>query len=223
MFSQESFEATYGIKFNYEKSKNQKNRSIERYQEIALKSSDEIKFSLIGNKVESKFFLVEKIYKNDRGAKIALALAGYFNQDLYTNLNTKKLVRNNPKLRVLEDEEFLIKSPLYEDWELTKKTKIIQGYKCYKAIGTIDHDNEKKKTKSVTAWFCPSINFRHGPLGFGGLPGLIFYLKIDEITYSLQKIQIKNKTINIDMPLRGKEVTEEEYNKILRKRSNGYR
>lgn len=225
LLSQESFEATYGLKFNFEEDRNKKENPIyERYKEKALRNSKNIKFLLVGNKTKSKFTIEDNLRNKDKDIKITLSLAGYQNQALFCNLLSNKIIRNNSEnLRALKKEEFLVKKPLYNDWELTKDTRIIKGFKCYKALGLLTNNNENKKTKSVTAWYCPSISFSHGPLGFGGLPGLIFYLEIDEVVYLIQKIQIKNKSLEIDFPTKGKEITEENYNEILKKRYDKFR
>lgn len=51
-------------------------------------------------------------------------------------------------------------------WKIFNETKIIQKYKCRKAIG-------KYKNREYIAWFTEEIPFSEGPYVFKGLPGLI--------------------------------------------------
>ncbi len=83
---------------------------------------------------------------------------------------------------------------------------------------------EVPKTLTVTAWFTPQIPVKNGPAEYGGLPGLILELNIDRQTILCSKIVV-NPTDGIDIkkPEKGKEVTREEFNKIVKEKTEEMR
>lgn len=77
-------------------------------------------------------------------------------------------------------------------------------------------DFEMPKEVIVTAWFTPQIPIQNGPGEFGGLPGLILELNVDRTTVLCSKIIMNSKEpLEIEKPDKGKEVTRDEYNKIV--------
>lgn len=77
-------------------------------------------------------------------------------------------------------------------------------------------DFEMPKEVIVTAWFTPQIPVQNGPGEYGGLPGLILELNVDRTTLLCSKIIMNSKELlEIDKPTKGKEVTRDEYNKIV--------
>jgi GLPGLI family protein len=70
-------------------------------------------------------------------------------------------------------------------WEIENETRIIKGYRCRKATTIIDFNHRKRG--EVTAWFCPDLPFQFGPLGFAGLPGLIFRIKTCWLLFLCQR------------------------------------
>lgn len=83
---------------------------------------------------------------------------------------------------------------------------------------------EVPKELKVTAWFTPQIPVKNGPGEYGGLPGLILELNIDRQTILCSKIVV-NPTdgIEIKKPAKGKEVTREEFNKIVKEKTEEMR
>ena len=76
---------------------------------------------------------------------------------------------------------------------------------------------EVPKEVLVTAWFTPQIPIKNGPGEYAGLPGLILEMNIDRTTILCSKIVLNPKEAdNITAPNTGKEVTREEYNKIVK-------
>lgn len=83
---------------------------------------------------------------------------------------------------------------------------------------------EIPKTVEVTAWFTPQIPVGNGPGEYAGLPGLILELNAHRTTLLCSKIILNPKEAeNIDAPSRGKEVTREEYNKIVKEKMDEMR
>ncbi len=150
--------------------------------------------------------------------------------------NTDILYRNNKENRYAKKAEifgklFLIKDTLTTwDWELTKETKNIGEYACFKATRTekttmrkIDDDNKMEEvegTKIITAWYTPQIPIPNGPANYYGLPGLILEVNDESETIICSKIIINpKKGVEINEPTKGKEVTQEKYDAIMDKKS----
>ena len=75
---------------------------------------------------------------------------------------------------------------------------------------------EIPKEVIVTAWYTPMIPVKHGPGEYGGLPGLILELNVYRTTILCSKIVMNpDETIEIKAPNKGKEVTRDEYQKIV--------
>lgn len=85
-------------------------------------------------------------------------------------------------------------------------------------------DLEIPKEVLVTAWFTPQIPVKNGPGEYAGLPGLILELNVDRTTILCSKIVINPKeTEAIQPPTKGKEVSREEYNKIVKEKTDEMR
>jgi len=76
---------------------------------------------------------------------------------------------------------------------------------------------EVPKEVLVTAWFTPQIPVKNGPGEYAGLPGLILEMNVDRTTILCSKIVLNpNEADKIEAPDAGKEVSREEYNKIVK-------
>ena len=131
-------------------------------------------------------------------------------------------------------------------WEMTSEQKKIGDYTCFKAISkkkapfdwskafapprprgnrTKDSTNKKReakmievpKTIDIVAWYTPQIPVSHGPGEFGGLPGLILELNTDNVVLLCSKIVMNpEKKDEILMPSKGEKVTRNEYDEIVK-------
>jgi len=122
---------------------------------------------------------------------------------------------NNNRLRLANayGELFLISSPKLV-WELKNETKIIGKYQCTKAT-TIKQINNRGEKVKVIAWFTSEIPISFGPLGYGGLPGLILELEVIDRRYYTTKISLNSKeVVTIKKPIKGVKVTEKEFIEI---------
>ena len=71
----------------------------------------------------------------------------------------------------------------------------------------------------ITAWYTPQIPVNQGPGEYWGLPGLILEVNADRTTILCSKIIINpGEKEDIKIPSKGKEVTREEYNEIIKKK-----
>ena len=95
-------------------------------------------------------------------------------------------------------------------WKMSGEQKKVQGYVCQKATS---QDEER----AIEAWFTPQIPVSAGPGEFSGLPGLILEVSIDggDRTMVASKVELKELSKDaIEKPTKGKEVTQEEFDKI---------
>ncbi|MBK5214941.1 MAG: GLPGLI family protein [Flavobacteriaceae bacterium] len=83
---------------------------------------------------------------------------------------------------------------------------------------------EIPKEIEVTAWFTPQIPVSNGPGEYSGLPGLILELNAYRTTLLCSKIVMNPKTAEkIEPPTKGKQVTREEYTKIVKEKTEELR
>lgn len=77
-------------------------------------------------------------------------------------------------------------------WSITKVSKNILGWKCYKANGKIiDPEAENKLTPPTIAWFCPELGMQGGPTAYTTLPGMILELENYKAKFIAKKIEHK--------------------------------
>jgi GLPGLI family protein len=85
-------------------------------------------------------------------------------------------------------------------------------------------DIEIPKEVLVTAWYTPQIPVGHGPGEYAGLPGLILELNVHRTTLLCSKIVMNPKAAEkIEAPTKGKKVSREEYNKIVKEKTDEMR
>lgn len=102
-------------------------------------------------------------------------------------------------------------------WKLTNEKQTINGYTCFKAIGTAyNYEDEGILEIPVVAWYTPEIPIPTGPAEFGGLPGAILELTRGKgKTYKAVEIRFKRKDVKIKKPTKGKQLTRAEYEKLF--------
>lgn len=172
-----------------------------------------IKYKLTFAENESIFQLEDGLILDNADKRLARMFGG--KGIYYMNANNKKIIRQVESF----GELFLIdKTHNIIEWNLTNESKKIDDLLCYKATSVKIIDNDKIFKKEIIAWYCPEISIPFGPIGYGGVPGLIVELTIEnEVSYSLINIKFDSKQINIEEPGKGVKVTEEEYNEIGKK------
>jgi GLPGLI family protein len=163
---------------------------------------------------------------------------------IYTNLKDRKIIEDvemfSKRFLIVEDME-------QPKWELGTETKKIGNYTCYKAtmvkvdksvdFGSIfgrrgrGNQQEKDSTKTegkeevrtleVTAWYTPQLPVSSGPNSYWGLPGLILELNAGRTTMLCTEIVLNpSDALEIDKPNKGKEVTRDEYNAIIKEKTD---
>jgi GLPGLI family protein len=114
--------------------------------------------------------------------------------------------------RQLLGRSFIIadERPTYP-WKLTAEQADFLGYAVQKATAVLD-------SSVIEAWFTPQIPVQGGPATFGGLPGMILVVSIDdgEVQYTATGISLSPIAEGVIVrPTEGDEVTREEYEKIV--------
>jgi GLPGLI family protein len=75
------------------------------------------------------------------------------------------------------------------------------------------------KEVTVTAWYCPEIPVNQGPDEYWGLPGLILEVSDGKTIILCSKIVLNSKDkVEINPVAKGKEVSQNEYNDIIKKK-----
>ncbi len=110
-----------------------------------------------------------------------------------------------------------IKGPLVKrKWKILNEIREIAGYLCMKA-----ETYNPIKDQTIHAWFADGITFSGGPEGFGGLPGLILEIDINNgdavITATSVDLDREDVTLPIPKKIKGKKITEEKFDAIIKK------
>lgn len=118
------------------------------------------------------------------------------------------------------NEIFLLKMEL-KKWKVTDEFKLINNYRCYKAIteDTVFTLDGSQKSK-VIAWFSPELPSFFGPANYYGLPGLILELKKDNMKLRAIKIQFSKAQKKRIKPLnKGIRITKEKLRELAKQRA----
>ena len=199
-------------------------------------------FVLSFNKNTSIYVEEEKL-EQDQGNGIIAQRMGMMKMILNQG-STGKLYKNNIdntyKNKVdLYGKLFLIQDSLKAiDWKITDAIKTIGKNTCFKATvilknkglptnfrpGEQKTDDSKEERKIademiiVTAWFTLDIPVSQGPAMYYGLPGLILEVNAGNTTILCSKIELNKKEETINPPKKGKKITQEKYDKLLKKK-----
>ncbi|MEO0059123.1 MAG: hypothetical protein RLZZ312_770 [Bacteroidota bacterium] len=153
----------------------------------------EFEFELKFSSKLSSFSKIEKLYSDDEAAKMGSVKIGFLG-NYYTSNDT---VYKYGTSRAIGD--YIVHHKINKKWIITTESKTIDRYLCYKALtekvvttaaGTFVHP--------IIAWFCPEMPYAHGPLGYGGLPGVILELQTKDAVFGATEIFLSNKIIKIN-------------------------
>lgn len=189
---------------------NGKNTDINTMLEMAKRQQ----YQLVFNKNYTSFLMLgvmdNEVY-NDFYNNLAKNFVSY--SDLYYDYKNNKIIE-----KVLDGTLLQQKIPDLL-WQISSESKMIDKYQCYKATYSYDYQDRAKKTKSrtVTAWFAPSLPYSFGPKQFHGLPGLILQLSDHTVTFLATKIELLESDTKINIPV-GKLIEKTEFERaVLRK------
>lgn len=187
-------------------------------------------YELTFNQTESNWKEVEKLDNGATGAGVEVVMIGMGGGSdglLYKNTKDKTSLETTDSFGKL----FLVSGNLVPyEWEMTSDTKQIGRYTCYKAIAKREttqirvaevngekEEKSEKRIQTITAWYTPEIPVTHGPDDYWGLPGLIMEISNGSRIMVCNKVVLNPKeAIAIEIPSKGKEVTDEEYEVIMK-------
>lgn len=206
-----SFSQTGEVIYNIESIKQDK---LDNPMVIGITSEYELmKFTLKYDKSNSSFTLNRNVPKNKKWFNYAKILSENYDNTWYQNFLTKESIVN----KTIGSKQYQVVYDRMSNWELTEETKIIQGYTCYKATRK-EINKIKRLSITYTAWFAPEIPASYGPIGNGGLPGMILQLKKPNVVvFTVKKITLNKKGIKIQTPKNGEKINIEQRNKLMRK------
>lgn len=138
------------------------------------------------------------------------------NPDVYYTNMRDSLVTDQ---RSIMDRSFLMEDRwVVPRWEIPANQRPNMAYTLPSEVAyayTEDGD-------TLTAYFTRSIPLGIGPRGYGGLPGAIVYLKVDNNgmsrEYTMQTMQPNAPDLNLIKPEQGDAISREEFEKIREKR-----
>lgn len=201
----------------YEKSLKKGNLEMASFIKGVAKVSKEIKLQLVFDETQSSFTHGKAMPTDfdaetyNRAAELSL------DGDYYSNISTKQLLKT-----VKDNKTYLISMrPLQPaDWKLSKESKKIGKYTCYKAISSKSVQGPKGVVHiALTAWYAPEIPVRFGPKQYSNLPGLILEVQEGEVVYRCVAITLnKSPKETISVPVKGTRITEADYEKIIDRR-----
>lgn len=169
-----------------------------------------IEFELLINNEKSFYHQISSLDLNSKTSRMAKILAG--DSQYFRDSKKEKIIRSAEYM----GKKFNISLEYYKDWTLIDEIKIINGYKCYKAIVERRANDNAEKKINITAWYCPEIPIAFGPKDYGGLPGLILELQENMMSYFVSRIQIdKNLKIQIEQ-ISDNIISEEVYKKTIK-------
>lgn len=198
----------YGLKIGFDEGFSNAD-GLKDYYAQAQKGAEFVNFELLANKSSSYFKMIETIKNEETNFATAFSEAS-------TSYYTGNDLSNKIKYVNSYLGEYRISYNDKTEWKLVNETKYIDSYLCYKATAEqVVVNSEGTFKHAIIAWYCPSIPFSYGPKGYVGLPGLILELQVRNITWGATKIELSDKDVVIEMPTKGKVITEEEYVKMI--------
>ncbi len=181
-----------------------------------IKEWNQMSCTLSYNGQKSFFKLNKSIPLNNYYYGISKVIAEVYT-GWYQDLELKEAIFNKD---ILGDTYQVILKRL-QGWEITEETKEIEGYTCYKAVRKeLNETSRAKKDSYLTfvAWFTPEISVPYGPVGNGGLPGLILRLERPNlVAFTATKITLNKKEYKMPLPKKGKKITMKERSKLMLK------
>lgn len=206
-----TYEVNYNIEIMKERLKEAEKNGVKsdnsNYIEKFINNSAPVNAILKFNKSFSSYKVIKTLDSdNSKGFKPVKIVAGN-NKEYYRDLQLNR----NAFISDALGTEYLVIYPDVE-YEITSETKLIQGYTCYKAI------RKDKSKPNYIAWFTLELPFSFGPKEVHSLIGLV--LQYDDgvaFTFVAKEIKLKGKNSKIESMPNIKEMSFEEYQKLMRK------
>ena len=129
----------------------------------------------------------------------------------------RRVYQNTADSTFIEETDFMQKKFLINgppdayQWKMTSEQMQVGSYLCLKAVAG-------DTSETIEAWFTPQIPVHVGPAHYGGLPGLVLHVNINDGERTITATEINLEGIEADAiikPEKGKEVTREEFREIV--------
>jgi len=200
---------------------NRKTDWISIMSKLPYVSQEEVdRMNLTWGKGENKGMNYELIFKDNK------SVYTYKEEESEGGYSWKKselvLIRDykNKSVKDLKEEigvTFLVEEPLARTkWKILNEIKEINGYLCMKAETT-----NTIKDQTIHAWFTDAIPLSGGPEGFGGLPGVILEIDINEgdAVITATEVDLKTPVEKLPIPrkMKGKKTTTDKLNARIEK------
>lgn len=166
-------------------------------EEIAL-----MRFTLVFNNSTSFFNKNKTIPIDEYRARLCEILLRYYT-NYYQDKNKQESLYN---MEIKGKTYQVDNSYKMKGWTLLEDTKVIDGYTCYKATRK-EYNDRARIDVNITAWYTPEIPVPYGPIGNGGLPGLILQLhRHKRGIYTAKKIVLNSK-VKVKTPKEGEKIS----------------
>jgi len=156
------------------------------------------------------------------------------NSILFNDMDAKKYVNQTDMF----GKQFLIQDAIVpRKWKLTKESKSIGAYTCFKATykdtvladrtiirsrenaASEEEQEPETEIREVVVWYTPQIPLPLGPENYTGLPGLVLEVNNGNETILCSKIVLNPKNdVVVKAPKGGKKVNQAEYDAIEEKK-----
>lgn len=173
-------------------------------------------FVLMANENISKFQVIDNMQiDSDRTVRAAKAAVG--GGYVYFNNREKKIKTGDvfgKRMKIIQNDE------QFQDWRITKVSKEILGFNCYKAKTSYKSfdKNEDEILIEVEAWFSPEISLSSGPFNYDGLPGIILqFSKNPKYTFKAKNIELNPNNLDLLEPTARKAIDQKQYEEKVKK------
>lgn len=199
---------------------NRKTDWISIMSKLSYLSSEEVDRMRLtwGSNDDNKGRNYELYFKNDK------TVYTYKEEESESGYSWRKseylLIRDYKGKKIKDIKEDLGVKFLVEDempktrWKILNEIKEIEGYLCMKA-----ETKDTIKNQTIHAWFSDAIAFNGGPEGYGGLPGMILELDINDgdavITATKVDLETPLEKLPIPKKMKGKKVDTAKLNDMI--------
>ncbi len=180
-----------------------------------MKIQSETQFELVFDKNESIYSKVETL-ELDEGNQLQ-KMKNINNDIFYNNIPSKEKIFNTSQF--IQKYNVILDYKTYV-WQITNETKVVSGFKCFKALTTVldSYNPLKDRQLQLThyAWFTPDLPYSFGPKGFDGLPGLVLEASENGRIFYVTSIEFDLKNAKpIEKPKASTTISSEEYDKMI--------
>jgi GLPGLI family protein len=132
----------------------------------------------------------------------------------------REVYKNLGEDRMVDEREFMTKMFLIKGgvspfpWKIADGQKKIMDYVCLQAT-------YQDSTTKYVVWFTPQIPISNGPAEYGGLPGMIMQVDMNDGERTLTAVEVVEQEVDMTIlqePTKGKEVTQEEFKQIMQEK-----